>query len=142
MPKVLRSTRMKNLLVLRCLHSPEFLFKKTCWRLLTTNCWLFDNDLLIGVLNEWYLWRQSYWAGDLCFVHPIFLTLGFWYIGYFSCVIFFSFFLFAYLTLQNVNKDYRISSYSFRPWIVSSPLCTATFDLMYCDLWVFKSKKE
>ena len=25
------------------------------------NCWLLDNDLL----NEWYLWRQSYWAGDL-----------------------------------------------------------------------------
>ena len=28
----------------------------------------------------------------------------------------------------------RISSYSFRPWIVSAHLCTLTFGLMYCDL--------
>ena len=26
---------------------------------------------------------------DLCFVHPIFLSFGFWYFGHFSCVIFF-----------------------------------------------------
>ena len=31
-------------------------------------------------------------------------------------------------------KNYRISSYSFRPLIVSAPLCTVTFGLMYCDL--------
>ena len=37
---------------------------------------------------------------------------------------------------------YRISSYSFRPWIVSAPLCTLTFVLMYCDLWISKFKKE
>ena len=38
--------------------------------------------------------------------------------------------------------EYRISSYSFRPWIVSSHLCTVTFGLMYCDLWISKFKKE
>ena len=26
---------------------------------------------------------------DLCFLHPIFLSFGFWYFGHFSCVIFF-----------------------------------------------------
>ena len=32
--------------------------KKTFRNWLTFNCWLLDNDLL----NEWYLWRQIYWA--------------------------------------------------------------------------------
>ena len=40
---------------------------------------------------------------------------------------------------QNI---YRISSYSFRPWIVSAHLCTVTFGLMHCDLWISKFKKE
>ena len=42
---------------------------------------------------------------------------------------------------QSSNKQqkltqliYRISSYSFLPWIVSAPLCTVAFGLMYCDL--------
>ena len=30
---------------------------------------------------------------------------------------------------------------SFLPWIVSAPLCTVTFGLMYCDLWISKPKK-
>ena len=29
------------------------------------------------------------WTCFLCFVHPIFLSFGFWYFGHFSCVIFF-----------------------------------------------------
>ena len=37
---------------------------------------------------------------------------------------------------------YRISSYSFRPWIVSSHSFTVTFGLMFCDLWISKVKKE
>ena len=28
-------------------------------------------------------------SGFFCFVHPIFLSFGFWYFGHFSCVIFF-----------------------------------------------------
>ena len=36
---------------------------------------------------------------------------------------------------------YRISSYNFRPWIVSAHLYTVTFGLMYCDLWISKPKK-
>ena len=38
--------------------------------------------------------------------------------------------------------NYRISSYSSHPWIVSAPLCTVTFGLIYCDLWISKFKKE
>ena len=46
---------------------------------------------------------------NLCFVHPKFLSFGFWYFGYFSCMIFFPlFFHLAHLVLQNVNKDYVI----------------------------------
>ena len=37
---------------------------------------------------------------------------------------------------------YHISSYSFRPRIVSTHLCTVAFRLMYFDLWTSKSKKE
>ena len=37
---------------------------------------------------------------------------------------------------------YRISSYSFRPWIVSAHLFTVTFGLMYCDFGISKSKKN
>ena len=37
---------------------------------------------------------------------------------------------------------YRIFSYSFCPWIVSARLCTVTFGLMYCDLWISKFKKN
>ena len=44
--------------------------------------------------------------------------------------------------IQVTEFKYRISSYSFRPWIVSAPLCTVTFGLMYCDLWISKFKKE
>ena len=40
------------------------------------------------------------------------------------------------------QNNYRISSYSFRPRIVSAHLCTVTFGLMYCDLWISKFKKE
>ena len=35
------------------------------------------------------------------------------------------------------NFIYRISSYSFRPWMVSAPLFTVTFGPMYCDLWSY-----
>ena len=45
--------------------------------------------------------------GTLYFVHPIFLSFGFWYFGHFSFV----FFRLAHLALQNVNKDYVIFSY-------------------------------
>ena len=40
-------------------------------------------------------WNHREWHEnkDKCFVHPIFLSLGFWYFGHFSCVIFFPFFL-------------------------------------------------
>ena len=55
-----------------------------------------------------------------CFVHPIFLSFGFWYFGHFSCMIFFPvFFRLAHLALQNVNKDYVIFSY-FRNFIAKS----------------------
>ena len=40
------------------------------------------------------------------------------------------------------RNTYRISSNSFRPWIVSAHLCTVTFSLMDCDLLISKSKKE
>ena len=40
------------------------------------------------------------------------------------------------------SLNYRISSYSFRPWIVSAHLCTVTIGLIYCDLWISKFKKE
>ena len=43
-----------------------------------------------------------------CILHSIFSSLGFWYFGHFSCMIFFSFFCLAHLALQNVNKDYVI----------------------------------
>ena len=47
----------------------------------------------------------------ICFVHPIFLSFGFWYFGHFSCMIFFLvFFHLAHLALQIVNKDYVIFS--------------------------------
>ena len=36
--------------------------------------------------------RESLEFVDLCFVHPIFSSFGFWYFGHFSCVIFFPFF--------------------------------------------------
>ena len=45
-----------------------------------------------------------------------------------------------YQVLRKHWKSYRISSYSFRPWIVSAHLCTMTFGLMYCDLWISKFK--
>ena len=49
---------------------------------------------------------------DNCFIHPIFLSFGFWYFGHFSCMIIFLFFSrLAHLALQNVNKDYVIFSY-------------------------------
>ena len=51
-------------------------------------------------------------------------------------------YLFKELTNLCTREIYRISSYSFRPWIVSAPLCTVTFGLMYCDLWNSKFKKE
>ena len=35
---------------------------------------------------------------------------------------------------HSIFGKYRISSYSFRPWIVSAHLCTVTFGLMYCEL--------
>ena len=40
------------------------------------------------------------------------------------------------------NPAYRISSYSFRPWIVSAPLCIVNFGLTYCDLWISKFKNQ
>ena len=56
--------------------------------------------------------KISIFSLDQCFVHPIFLSFGFWYFGHFSCVIFFPvFFCLAHLALQNVNKDYIIFSY-------------------------------
>ena len=49
--------------------------------------------------------------GFLCFVHPIFLSFGFWYFGHFKLRDFLScFFRLAYLALQNVNKGYVIFS--------------------------------
>ena len=57
---------------------------------------------------------------DNCFIHPIFLSFGFWYFGHFSCMIIFLFFSrLAHLALQNVNKDYVIFSY-FRNFIAKS----------------------
>ena len=47
-----------------------------------------NTTTLNEVLNE----DQSSWLGNICFVHPIFLSFGFWYFGHFSCVIFFPFF--------------------------------------------------
>ena len=41
-----------------------------------------------------------------------------------------------------LKTNYRISSYSFLPWIVSAHLYTVTSGLMYCDLWISKFKKE
>ena len=46
------------------------------------------------------------------------------------------------LALFCISLEYCISSYSFRPWIVSTHLYTVTFGLMYCDLWTSKFKKE
>ena len=40
------------------------------------------------------------------------------------------------------NISYRISANSFLPWIVSAHLCTVTFGLMYCELWISTFKKE
>ena len=45
---------------------------------------------------------------DLCFVHPIFLSFGFWYFGHFSCDFLSGFYR---LALQNVKRDYVIFSY-------------------------------
>ena len=56
--------------------------------------------------------KISIFSLDQCFVHPIFLSFGFWYFGHFSFVIYFPvFFCLAHLALQNVNKDYIIFSY-------------------------------
>ena len=44
---------------------------------------------------------------------------------------------FKFWTMQRKKNVYRISSYSFLPGIVSAPLCTVTFGLMYCDLWPY-----
>ena len=41
-----------------------------------------------------------------------------------------------------VTKNYRISSYIFRPFIVSTHFCPVTFGLMYCDLGFPNSKKN
>ena len=46
---------------------------------------------------------------DMCFIHPIFSSYGFWYFGHFSCVIFIL--GFPRLALQNANKDYVTFSY-------------------------------
>ena len=53
---------------------------------------------------------------DLCFVHHIFSTFGFWYFGHFSFLILFPFFRLTHFALQNVNKDYI--------FITSSPKVT------------------
>ena len=54
---------------------------------------------------------------NIFFVHPIFLSFGFWYFGQFSCMIFFPYF--SHLALQNVDKDYIIFSY-FRNFVSKS----------------------
>ena len=44
---------------------------------------------------------------------------------------------------ERIHADkYHISSYSFCPWIASAPLCTVTFGLKYCDLWISKFKTK
>ena len=68
---------------------------------------------------------------------------------YFSCIFYSRFYAWIIVKISctyNVEcqqkSRYRISSYSFLPWIVSAHLCTVTFGLMYCDLWISKFKKE
>ena len=52
--------------------------------------------------------KLHYWI----FVHPIFLSFGFWYFGHFRVVWFsFLFLSLAHVALQNVNKDYIIFPY-------------------------------
>ena len=57
---------------------------------------------------------------DLCFIHLIFSSFGFWYFAHISCVIFFPFFFrLTHLALQNINKDYVILSY-YRNFVAKS----------------------
>ena len=48
--------------------------------------------------------RPGTYTAVYCFIHPIFLSFGFWYFCHFSCAIFFLDFF--HLALQNVNKGY------------------------------------
>jgi hypothetical protein len=80
------------------------------------------------VLNLWLIILVG--NKVLGFVYHIFLSIGFWYFGHFSCVIFvLVFFSLAHLALQNVKKDYIIFLY-FRNFIAKSEQKPKTKNVM------------
>ena len=86
----------------RCLHSLQTL------QAYVEGCVLFRTQLILKRKNSpWKLKISKFSHGDtnadklsclsflifdICFVHPIFSSFGFWYFGHFSYVIFFPFF--------------------------------------------------